>query len=182
MAEAERLQAELPAEPHAEGVFEAAVEREGEEDALGQCDAAAVALTVAETRAVPECLTEVVALGEPEAVFVSGAMREPVAHADAVRVVGAVCEPASVPEGDFDADAERVAVAVRIGVPVGPVGEEEGEPEAVFVSGAMRESVAHADAVRVVGAVCEPASVPEGDFDADAERVAVAVRFGVPVR
>ena len=63
------------AEPHAEGVLELVPEREGVEDALGQRDAATVALWVAEMRALPERRSDAVALGEAEGVLDAGALR-----------------------------------------------------------------------------------------------------------
>jgi hypothetical protein len=160
------------AEPHAAGVLELVPERVGVEDTLGQRDAAPAALWVAEMRALPERCSDAVALGQAEgvldagalrepvaqpvgllldvveapAVFDGGAAREPVAHEDAVRVVDMVRVPEGEPEGDFDAEMEPVAVAVRTGEPLRlPVSEKEGEPVAVFDAVMMREPMGNAE-------------------------------------
>jgi hypothetical protein len=198
------------AEPHAEGVLELVAEREGVEDTLGQRDAATVALWVAEMRALPERRSDAVALGEAEgvldagalrervaqpvgllldvveavAVFDGGAVRAPVAHDDAVRVVDMVRVPEGEPEGDIDAETEPVAVVVRTGEPVRlPVSEKEGEPVAVLDAVMLREPVVVP--VPVLLALAErladgvPVAVREADTEDEAVFVAATVRVDV---
>jgi hypothetical protein len=60
---------ETLAETHAVGVLELATDLDGDEETLGQRDAATVRDTVEEIRAEPERRTETVALGEADGVL-----------------------------------------------------------------------------------------------------------------
>jgi len=197
-------------EPLDERVLVLVTERDGVEDTLGQCEPTAVRLPVEETRAVPVRRADAVALGDAEGVldpdmlrepvaqlvglredvvedvvvFDGGAVREPVPHADAVRVADMVRVPLGEPEGDFDADMDPVAVALRLPVPDSRAdSEKEGEPVDVFDAVTVREPVGVPEPVLL--ALAErlgegvPVDVREVDTEADAVLVGATVRVEV---
>lgn len=197
-------------EPLDERVLVLVTERDGVEDTLGQREPTAVRLPVEETRAVPVRRADAVALGDAEGVldpdmlrepvaqlvglredvvedvvvFDGGAVREPVPHADAVRVADMVRVPLGEPEGDFDADMDPVAVALRLPVPDSRAdSEKEGEPVDVFDAVTVREPVGVPEPVLL--ALAErlgegvPVDVREVDTEADAVLVGATVRVEV---